>query len=43
MVLQGQSHVNNSQKQVQFSPSEILVISYEGAAARHLAGPRVGS
>lgn len=33
MVQYGQSHVNNSQKQVQFLPFEIRVIPYKGAAA----------
>lgn len=41
MVLQGQSHVNNSQKQVQFSAFEILAIPYKGAAAHHHTGHRV--
>lgn len=33
MVLEGQSHVNNSQKQVQFSSFEIPLISYTGQRA----------
>lgn len=35
MVLKGQCHVNNSQKPVQFSPFEILGISYKGTATHH--------
>lgn len=43
MVLEGQHHVNNSQKPVELCSLEILVIPYAGAAAHPPVGRQAAS